>query len=111
MPTDHHIHSSGAARIEAELIRRTAVLDAVTYAATHIVCAPDWRPAMPELLARLGAATKASRTFLFEMHVAPGGVGMVQSCRFVWSAPGIAPLDEAKLQNLPVPDAGQSALG
>jgi PAS domain S-box-containing protein len=111
MPTDQHIHSSATARIEAELMRRTAVLDAVTYAATRIVCAPDWRPAMPELLARLGTATKASRTFLFEMHAAPGGIGMAQSCRFVWSAPGIAPLNEAKLQNIPVPDAGESALG
>jgi two-component system, cell cycle sensor histidine kinase and response regulator CckA len=67
-------------------MRRTAVLDAVTYAATRIVCAPDWRPAMPELLARLGTAAKASRTFLFEMHAAPGG-GQAQSCRFVWTGP------------------------
>jgi PAS domain S-box-containing protein len=111
MPTDQHIHPSGTARIEAELMRRTAVLDAVTYAATRIVCAPDWRPAMPELLARLGTATKASRTFLFEMHAAPGGIGMAQSCRFLWSAPGIAPLDEAKLQNMPVPKASESAMG
>ena len=111
MPTDQHIHSSGTARIEAELLRRTAVLDAVTYAATRIVCAPDWRAAMPELLARLGTATKASRTFLFEMHAARGGIGMAQSCRFLWSAPGIAALDEAKLQNMPVTNASESAIG
>src|SRR5262245_40345699 len=111
MSINQHMHASDTARIETELMRRTAVLNAVTYAAARIVRAPDWRPAMPDLLERLGTATKASRTFLFEMHAARGGTGLAQSCRFLWSAPGITPLDEAKLQNMRVPDASESAIG
>ena len=43
---------------EAALSRRSAVLDAITYAARRIIGAADWQPAMPELLARLGTATQ-----------------------------------------------------
>ena len=37
-----------------ELGRRTAMLQAVTFAATQIVTATDWRHEIPELLRRLG---------------------------------------------------------
>lgn len=50
---------------EAALSRRSAVLDAITFAARRIIGAADWQPAMPELLARLGTATQVSRAFLF----------------------------------------------
>src|SRR5262249_31579831 len=75
--------------------------------------AADWRLAMPELLARLGAATQVSRAFLFEIHPASGGSGLAQSCRFLWSAPGTYPLsqDHARLRNVPVPAAQDSQLG
>ena len=60
-------------RTEAALSRRSAVLDAITYAARRIIGAADWQPAMPELLARLGTATQVSRAFLFEIHPAIDG--------------------------------------
>ena len=82
---DHDLISKGK-RTEAALSRRSAVLDAITYAARSIIGA-DWQPAMPELLARLGTATQVSRAFLFEIHPAIGGAGVAQSCRFMWSAP------------------------
>jgi PAS domain S-box-containing protein len=90
-------------RAEAGLARRTAVLDAITYAATRIIGAADWRPAMPELLARLGAATDVSRVFMFEIHPAPGGEGLAQSCRFSWTATGFPSISgEPRYQNDPV---------
>jgi two-component system NtrC family sensor kinase len=87
-----------------------AVLDAITYAATRLVRATDWRPAMPELLARLGAATDVSRAFLFEIHSGPNGAGVMQSCRFMWSAPDAQPIAEEGLQNLPIPEDSDSEL-
>ena len=92
-------------RTEAALSRRSAVLDAITYAARRIIGAADWQPAMPELLARLGTATQVSRAFLFEIHPAIDGAAMAQSCRFMWSAPGVHPLsdDHPRLQNVSIP--------
>src|SRR5262245_32971397 len=97
---------------EATLSRRSAVLDAITYAAKGIIGAADWQPAMPELLTRLGNATEASRAFLFEIHPATGGVGPAQSCRFLWSAPDVYPLssDHPRLQNVSIPTTGNSQL-
>jgi two-component system NtrC family sensor kinase len=97
-------------RAEAELSRRNAVLGAVTYAATRIVSAADWRPAMPELLERLGVATGVSRAFLFQIHPAPHGRGMSQSCKFIWTAPEIEPIDIARLQNMQFPEEPDSTL-
>jgi PAS domain S-box-containing protein len=75
----------------AELVRRTAMLDAVGYAATQIVAAADWRAGIQELLDRLGRATGVSRVTFFEVH--EGGDGsLVQSCRYDWAEPGLAPL-------------------
>ena len=96
-------------RAEATLARRDAVLDAIAYAATRMVGAVDWRSAMPEFLSRLGVATEVDRVFLFEIHPAPGGTGRAQSCRFMWSAPGIAPIgDHGELDNDPIPDEGDT---
>src|SRR6185295_14414074 len=86
-------HDRQSKRTEAALSRRSAVLDAITYAASSIIGAADWQPAMPELLARLGTATQVSRAFLFEIHPGMGGAGMAQSCRFMWSAPGVPALN------------------
>jgi PAS domain S-box-containing protein len=87
-------------RAEATLARRNALLDAITYAATRIVGTADWKLAIPELLARLGTATDASRAFIFEIHPAPDGRGLTQSCRFSWAASDIAPIaGDARYRN------------
>jgi two-component system cell cycle sensor histidine kinase/response regulator CckA len=75
-------------RGEAALARRTALLSALTYAATRLVGAANWRVAMPEFFSRLAMAIDVSRVFLFEIHKAPSGDGWAQSCRFIWSARG-----------------------
>jgi PAS domain S-box-containing protein len=98
-------------RAEAALARRTAMLDAITYAATRIIGAADWRPGMQDLLSRLGTAADASRAFLFEMHPAPDGSGLAQSVRFDWSAPGLEPLTGNPFYtNRLVPESADSQL-
>jgi PAS domain S-box-containing protein len=85
------------------------LLEAITYAATRIIGAPDWKPAVPELLKRLGLATDVSRVFLFEIHPGPEGTGRVQSCRFSWSAPDIAAMsDDARYQDDPIIEGDDS---
>ena len=99
-------------RAEAGLARRSAVLAAITYAATRIIGASDWQPAMPELLSRLGTATNVSRVFMFQIHHAPGGEGLAQSCRFSWSAPGFPPMSqEPRYQNDPISMSSGSQFG
>jgi PAS domain S-box-containing protein len=74
-----------------ELARRTAMLDAVGYAASQIVAAPDWQSHIQELLDRLGRATEVSRVTLFEVHEGREG-RLVQSCRHDWAETGLKPL-------------------
>ena len=81
-----------------ELARRTAMLDAVAYAATRIVSAADWRSEIPELLRRLGLATDMSRVTLFEVHQGPNGE-LVQSCRFDWAEPGLPPISTTPMDS------------
>ena len=87
-----------------ELARRTAMLDAVGYAATQIVAAADWRTGIQELLDRLGRATEVSRVTLFEVHSGPGAKP-VQSCRYDWAEPGMALLSgDPRYQNMSLAD-------
>src|SRR5262249_39570538 len=65
-------------RGEAALARRSALLSALTYAATRLVGAADWRSPMSEFFSRLGKAIDVSRVFLFEIHQAPDGIGRAQ---------------------------------
>ena len=87
-----------------ELARRTAMLDAVGYAATQIVAAADWRSGIQELLDRLGRAAGVSRVTLFEVHSGPG-TKLVQSCRYDWAEPGMALLSgDPRYQNMSLAD-------
>src|SRR5215813_10513855 len=86
----------------AELARRTAMLDAVSYAATQIVGGKDWRIGIQELLNRLGRATDVSRVTLFEIHHGPNGQP-VESCRYDWAEPGYARLsDDPRYRDIPL---------
>ncbi|HEY3145418.1 MAG TPA: PAS domain S-box protein [Dongiaceae bacterium] len=104
IPVDHavdaHMVEEGAAL--AELGRRTAMLDAVSYAATQIVGGDDWRIGIQELLNRLGRATDVSRVTLFEIHHGPDGQP-AESCRYDWAEPGYARLsDDPRYHNIPL---------
>jgi class 3 adenylate cyclase len=99
---DHHDLTNASM---AELTRRTAMLSAVAYVATRIVAAAAWRDVVPDLLERLGQATLMSRVTLFEGHRDPAGKP-VQSCRYDWAEPGLAPLSsDARYQDMPLLEA------
>src|SRR5215470_10898968 len=88
-----------------ELNRRTAMLDAIGYAATRIVTSGDWQAGIQELLERLGHATAASRVTLFEIHRGPDQA-LVESCRYDWAEPGLAPLSsDPRYQAISLVDA------
>ncbi|MGH6959914.1 MAG: GAF domain-containing protein, partial [Dongiaceae bacterium] len=88
-----------------ELSRRTAMLDAIGYAATRIVTSGDWQAGIQELLDRLGQATAVSRVTLFEIHCGPDQ-SLVESCRYDWAEPGLAPLSaDARYQSIALVDA------
>ena len=86
----------------SELARRTAMLDAISYAAAQIVGVADWRVGIQELLNRLGRATDVSRVTLFEFHKRADGEP-VESCRYDWAEPGYAKLsDNPRYHNIPL---------
>jgi PAS domain S-box-containing protein len=88
-----------------ELQRRTAMLDAIGYAATRIVTSGDWQAGIQELLDRLGYATGASRVSLFEIHHDAEGL-LVESCRYDWTEPGQPPMStDPRYQNMSLVDA------
>jgi PAS domain S-box-containing protein len=75
---------------ERALLRRDAILEAVSHAAERLVAEPRWRDAVDELLERLGTAANASRAYLFECHRRRDGK-QVSTQRSEWAAAGIAP--------------------
>ncbi|NJM92788.1 MAG: GAF domain-containing protein, partial [Rhodospirillaceae bacterium] len=86
----------------SELARRTAMLDAISYAAAQIVSVADWRVGIQELLNRLGRATDVSRVTLFEFHRRADGEP-VESCRYDWAEPGYARLsDDPRYHDIPL---------
>src|SRR5262249_11383924 len=59
-----------------------------------------------ELLERLGGAIGVSRITLFEVHKGEHG-HRVQSCRYDWAEPGLAPLsNDPRYNNMPLSDDG-----
>jgi PAS domain S-box-containing protein len=87
-----------------ELNRRTAMLDAIGYAATKMVVGEDWRDGIQELLNRLGHATGSSRVSLFEIHPGPTGQ-LAESCRYDWVEPGQPSMSsDPRYQNMPLVD-------
>ena len=101
-PADRAVDASAAL---AELARRTAMLDAISYAAAQIIGAPDWRVGIQELLNRLGHATDVSRVTLFEIHRGPEGQP-VESCRYDWAEPGYPRLsDDPRYHNIPLTES------
>jgi PAS domain S-box-containing protein len=98
-PVDQTVDATAAL---AELARRTAMLDAISYAAAQIVSVADWRVGIQELLNRLGHATDVSRVTLFEFHKRADGEP-VESCRYDWAEPGYAKLsDDPRYHNIPL---------
>jgi len=69
--------------------RRDAILEAVGFAAEHLLRTREWREAADDVLARLGAATLASRVYIFRnAETADGRLTTTQLHE--WCAPGVA---------------------
>ncbi|HEX5850774.1 MAG TPA: PAS domain S-box protein [Rubrobacter sp.] len=94
-------------KVEDELERRDAILDAVRFAADHFLGeAAGWEESIRAVLGRLGEATEASRVYVFENYT--GGDGELWATqRYEWVAPGIsAQIDNPVLEGLPYKAAG-----
>lgn len=76
-----------------ELARRTAMLDAVGFAARAIIAGSDWRQGLDELLRRLGEAAGVSRVTLWDVHPGPDG-RLCQTCRHDWAVAGFQPISQ-----------------
>jgi signal transduction histidine kinase len=70
--------------------RREVILDAVTFAAERFLAGDPLDVALPEVLARIGAASDAGRVVLIERIAAADGGFMHR--RAEWDAPGVRPL-------------------
>ena len=70
-------------------MRRDAVMESVAFAAERLLLVPDWRDAIDEVLARLGAASEVSRAYLIRNVV--DDLGRECSAQVAeWCAPGVA---------------------
>jgi PAS domain S-box-containing protein len=97
-------------RVERDLRRRDAILQAVSHSAGRLVAEPSWRDAADYLLERLGIAAEASRAYLFECDLRPDGK-RIASQRFEWVADGItAELDNPFMQEMCFDEVGLARL-
>jgi PAS domain S-box-containing protein len=71
---------------KAAPLRRDAILEAVTFAADHLLLAEDWREAVEEVLARFGIAARVSRVVIVQATAGPDGTR--EQTLTEWCAPG-----------------------
>jgi PAS domain S-box-containing protein len=100
-------------------LRRDAVLEAVTFAAEHLLLAEDWREAIGEVLARFGIAARVSRAVIVRATTSTSGV--MEEAIAEWCAPGVPATRGIARANDPVTAAfdrwtdafvsGQSVIG
>ena len=81
---------------EEALLRRDAILEAVSTAAEQFLRAPLFETVMQNVLERLGEATGVSRVYVFENSRSTKGE-IVSSQRYEWVAPSIEPQIENPL--------------
>ena len=72
---------------EADLRKREAILEAITFAAEQFLKTANWRENIDVVLERLGQTLHVSHAYLFEDHINPQGE-LVTSMRYEWTAPG-----------------------
>jgi PAS domain S-box-containing protein len=94
-------------RIEEELQRRDAILEAVRFAADQFLGeAAGWEESIKTVLRRLGEATEASRVYVFENITGDDGERWATQ-RYEWVAAGIsAQIDNPVLKGIPYKAAG-----
>lgn len=94
-------------RDEGNLRRRTAILEAVRFAAERFLIHPDgWRRGIEDSLRRLGEAAETSRVYIFENFTGDDGE-LFATQRYEWVADGVsAQIENPVLKALPYRDAG-----
>ncbi|HYG86345.1 MAG TPA: ATP-binding protein [Azospirillum sp.] len=92
-------------RREAELARRTAMLEAVTCAATRIIGQGDWQSGVEDLLDRLGLVLGVARAGLHQVH--SFGNTAMQACLFEWTANGVPRLSDDPKRRVTRLNAGE----
>ena len=73
-------------RIESDLHKREAILEAISKSAELLLKTPDWRSEINTVLEHLGQTINASHAYLFENGQSQNGE-MVTSIKFEWKAP------------------------
>ncbi len=93
-------------RQDTELRQRNAILSTLAQVTDRLLREDTWEAAVDEVLERLGAVSRASRAYVFEVHRSRRGA-LLCSQRFEWVEPGIEPqIDNPELQGLPLHEAG-----
>ena len=93
-------------RIEEELERRDAILEAVRFAADQFLGeAAGWEESVRAVLRRLGEATEASRVYVCENFTGEDGE-LWAALRYEWVARGIIAQIDAGVEGVPYKAAG-----
>ncbi|HET9908279.1 MAG TPA: GAF domain-containing protein [Anaerolineales bacterium] len=93
-------------RIESDLYKREAILEAISKSAELLLKAPEWRTEINTVLENLGQSINASHAYLYE-NVTNRNGEMVTSIEFAWTAPsGLRELDKSKYKNVPLKEIG-----
>ncbi|MBU1002026.1 MAG: PAS domain S-box protein [Proteobacteria bacterium] len=97
-------------QIEASLLRRDAVLEAVGLAAEKFLQTSEWTECIQEVLSNLGAAAGTCRAYVFENDFNEAGqLCMSQRCE--WCAAGVEALLDAQVtKGLPYAECGIDTL-
>ncbi len=91
--------------ITQQLKHRDAILSAVSFVANNLLNTADWEAEMPEILARLGQASNASRAYFFDRHDDDGAPKVTQ--RYEWCAPNIqSEINNPFYQNMSLAESG-----
>lgn len=92
---------------EAELRKRESLLQGVAEATNHLLTNPNYKSAIAQVLATLGAAAEVDRVYIYENHPHPETGEIAMSLRFEWTQQQVLPtIDQPYWQNQPY-----SALG
>ena len=79
---------TGQVEITEALQRRSAILEAVSFAAQKLLAEGNWEASIQAVLEHLGQSMSVSRAYIFENHCGTAGDPMT-SQQYEWAAPGI----------------------
>ncbi len=93
-------------RIESDLRKREAILEAAASSAGLLLKAPDWRTEINIVLEQLGQTINASHAYLFENHIGLNA-RPITSIQYEWCAPSYpSNLDDPEFKNMPLKGYG-----